>query len=67
MTAERFAREILEREMTPDEFDEKVRLIVADEDDQRGVLELIAWFRRRYPTVEARMAYVRKRMKRRQA
>ncbi len=63
MTRAELAKSILEREMSPEEFDQKVREVLADEDDMREVLELIAWFTRRYPTVEGRMAYVSRRMK----
>jgi hypothetical protein len=58
------ARETLEREMDPAEFDRACAACLADEEDRRAVRELIAWFSRRYPTVEERLAYVRRRVRR---
>ena len=57
------AREVKGRVLDPTEFDERVRRSLADEERLRDLVELIAWFRRRYPTVEERLAYVRRKMR----
>lgn len=54
------AIELLERELTPEEFDARVRRSLADEERARELGDLIAWFTRRYPTAEERLAYVRR-------
>ena len=63
MTRAALAKSILERELSPEEFDNTVREALADEEDMKQVLELITWFTRRYPTVEDRLRYVSRHMK----
>jgi hypothetical protein len=57
------ARQLKERTLDPEEFDERVRRLLADEERIQDLVALIAWFRRRYPTVEERLAYVRRKMR----
>lgn len=59
MTRAELAKSILEREMLPEEFDQKLREVMSDEEDRRSVRELVCWFSRRYPTAQDRLAYVR--------
>lgn len=54
------AERLLERSLDVAEFDERLRLALADEERMNDLAELIAWFRRRYPTVEERLAYARR-------
>jgi len=55
---DRLAAEV-NREMTAEQARAYVdRPITADERD--AVLSLVRWFRRRYPTPDARLAYVRR-------
>ena len=54
------AAEIRERELSPEEFDERLQRALADEDRMRELAELVRWFKRRYPTVEERLAYARR-------
>ena len=54
------AAEIKARELTPEEFDARLRVALADEDRMRELAELVAWFRRRYPTIDERLAYARR-------
>jgi hypothetical protein len=54
------AYEIYEKPLEPAEFERRVREILADEEEQKNIAELIAWFTKRYPTPEARLRYVRK-------
>ncbi len=49
-----------ERELTPEEFDAKLGRVLADPVEQESIRELIAWFSRRYPTPEGRLAYARR-------
>ena len=55
------ASALLERELSPAEFDARVAAALADADRQRELCELIRWFKRRYPTAEERLAYARRR------
>jgi hypothetical protein len=48
-----------ERTLSPDEAREYLAAPVSDR-ERETVLELVEWFRRRYPTPLARLAYVRK-------
>ncbi len=57
------AYEIYEKPLEPEEFDRRVREVLADATEQENIAELIAWFVKRYPTVEARLAYVRRHAK----
>ena len=52
-----------ERELEPEEFDARLRRALADEEDRASIRELITWFRARYPTPEARLAYVRRKIR----
>ena len=54
------ARDIDERELTPDEFDRLVQRVLADEDEIRERTALVEWFTRRYPTPRERLAYARR-------
>jgi hypothetical protein len=49
--------------MSREEFDAYVNAPMSD-DEREGIDELIAWFTRRYPTPEERLAYVRRAFKR---
>ena len=55
------ARQLLDEELEPPEFDERLRAALADEDRMAELVALIAWFRRRYPTAAERLAYARRR------
>jgi hypothetical protein len=57
---EELAYEVYEKPLEPAEFDRRVREILADEEEQKNIAELIAWFTKRYPTPEARLRYARK-------
>ncbi|HUE89649.1 MAG TPA: hypothetical protein VMO26_26535 [Vicinamibacterales bacterium] len=50
-------RAFVERELTDDEIAQYLDAPVT-EDERRGVLELVEWFCRRYPTPLARLHYV---------
>ena len=52
--------EAYERALAPEEFERRVAEIIADREEKANIAELIAWFTRRYPTVEARLRYARK-------
>lgn len=54
--ADRMAREV-NRQATPDEVQRYLDAPVTDE-ERRDVLELVAWFRRRYPAPLERLRYV---------
>ena len=51
-----------DRELTPEEFDRRLARALADDEDMQSTAELIEWFRRRYPTAGARLAYVRRKI-----
>jgi hypothetical protein len=55
----RAVAELSERRLTAEEWDAYVNAPWT-EDDLRETRELIAWFNRRYPTPQARLAYARK-------
>jgi hypothetical protein len=59
-TVEEIAHEIYEKPLLPAEFERRVREILADDEEQNNIAELIAWFTKRYPTPEARLRYVRR-------
>lgn len=59
----RKARELDEREMSPAEFNRLLQAVLSDEAELQERAALIGWFRRRYPTVAERFAYVRKKMR----
>jgi len=52
-------RRLVERRLSPEEFSALADAPILAEERER-VLELIDWFCRRYPTPEARLAYVRR-------
>jgi hypothetical protein len=54
---ERIAR-ALERQVTREELHAELRRPIGDE-EREEVLALVRWFTRRYPSGEARLAYVR--------
>lgn len=54
------ARAIYERELTPEEFDRRLAAILADEEEVANMRALVRWFRRAYPTAQARLAYARR-------
>lgn len=68
MTARKSAAEIAhavyEEPLPLAEFERQLAAMLADREDKESIAELIAWFRRRYPTVEARLAYARRHAKR---
>ncbi len=63
-SAAEIAYEVYEKPLEPAEFDRRVASILADREEKQNIAELIEWFTRRYPTVEARLAYVRRHAKR---
>lgn len=52
-------RKLAERELSPEEVDAALAVPLSPE-ERAGVLELLAWFERRYPTPAERLAYVRR-------
>ncbi len=62
MTADTSAlvAEIYERELSPEEFEAQLEALRSDEGERANIDELIAWFTKRYPTMEARLAYARR-------
>ena len=60
MTRSERARAIYERELTPAEFDRRLAAILRDPDEIETMRGLLRWFRRAYPTAEARLAYARR-------
>ncbi len=54
------AKALLERELSPQEFDAEVAAALSDADRMASLRELIAWFKRRYPTADQRLAYARR-------
>jgi hypothetical protein len=54
------AEQLLGRSLDVAEFDERLRLALADEERMNDLVELIAWFRSRYPSVEERLGYARR-------
>lgn len=58
------AFEIYEKPLEPEELERRLREMLADAEERHTISELIAWFTRRYPTVEERLAYVRRHAKR---
>ena len=52
--------EVYEAPLDPVEFDRRVAEIIADDGEKATIAELVLWFRRRYPTVEARLAYAQR-------
>ena len=56
--------DFFERTLSREEFDAYVNAPMSD-DERETMKELIDWFRRRYPTPEERLAYVRRAYNRR--
>jgi hypothetical protein len=54
------AYEVYEKPLEPSVFEERVREMLADEEEKSNIAELIAWFTKRYPNAEARLRYARK-------
>jgi hypothetical protein len=54
------AAAIRDREMSPEEFDARLKAALADEERMRELADLVRWFRRRYPTIDERLAYARR-------
>jgi hypothetical protein len=52
-------RALTERRLTPEEVNAALRVPISA-DEREGILLLLAWFRRRYPTPAERLAYVRR-------
>ena len=52
-------RALSERRLSREEVEAALRTPISDS-EREGILELIAWFRRRYPTPLDRLAYVRR-------
>ncbi len=50
---------LIERRLSPEEVKAALRVPIGA-DEREGILSLIAWFRRRYPTPADRLAYVRR-------
>jgi hypothetical protein len=48
--------------LAPEEFDRRVRAPMSDAEAQE-IAELAAWFKRRYATAEARLAYARRKVR----
>lgn len=52
---------VYEKPLEPDEFARRLALALAEEDELARAAELIAWFKRRYPTAKDRLDYIRAR------
>jgi len=52
-TPDDLIRSIYDAPLEPAEFERRLRAALADEDDMRQLVELIAWFRHAYPTARA--------------
>ena len=57
-TAAELAYEVYEKPLSLEAFEAHLAATLADEREQETTRELIAWFTRRYPTVEERLKYV---------
>jgi hypothetical protein len=53
-------RSIYERELTVEEFEGLLRAALSDDEDMEAQVELIRWFKKRYPTARERLAYTRR-------
>ncbi|HVY45233.1 MAG TPA: hypothetical protein VHB21_05100 [Minicystis sp.] len=56
---ERAAR-LLDEPLAPEEFARRVAEALAETDEIARQAELVAWFRRRYPTARDRLRYARR-------
>jgi hypothetical protein len=54
------AQRIWEAPLPPEEFERRLALILADEEQLERTAELCRWFQRRYPTARERLAYARR-------
>lgn len=54
------AQAIYEKSLEPAEFDRLLQEALADKEQMERNLELIRWFKRRYPTARDRLAYARR-------
>ena len=52
-------RALSERRLSREEVEAALRIPISDS-EREGILELVAWFRRRYPTPLDRLRYVRR-------
>jgi hypothetical protein len=52
-------REVAQRRLPPEDF-ERITSAPLSEKEREGILELLAWFRRRYPSPGERLAYARR-------
>jgi hypothetical protein len=52
-------RELYERPLSPEEYLARLAIPISDEERQE-TLELVRWFRRRYPTPGERLAWARR-------
>ncbi len=53
------AHDVYERELSAQEFDALLDAARQDGEERENKRALIAWFQKRYPTVQARLAYAR--------
>lgn len=51
---------VWETPLEPEEFERRLALALAESDEIERARELIAWFKRRYPTAGQRLAYARR-------
>ena len=59
-------RALSERQLSAEEVEAALRTPITDQ-EREEILELVSWFRRRYPTPADRLAYVRRAYRRWQA
>jgi len=51
---------VWETPLAAEDFEQRLALALAEEEEIERARELIAWFMRRYPTVRERLAYARR-------
>ena len=51
---------VWETALEPEEFERRLALALAEDEEIERARELIAWFKRRYPTAGQRLAYARR-------
>jgi hypothetical protein len=56
-------RALAERPLSLEEWNARLAVPISDEEHE-DTMELVRWFRRRYPTADERLAYVRRAYKR---
>ena len=54
------AHQVWETPLEPEEFERRLALALAEEEEIEQARALIAWFQRRYPTAGQRLAYARR-------